>query len=280
MFDRTRLLEPRRASRINLNFDMDKITPHDQLIVDRMVRKRAEELQMVEESQVARRMWEDERRVRQQVMLEQNEVLTRLLKARREQDSHDTMVRLENLRNRDRFLTERLREELNAKECLVDIRLQKLNWLREHQMNERRQVHMEKARQIAQTNDDSYLEQKFQQQMIIGSLSQKLQRAEVQRIRYLDAQRNRVAHDNEMEMRLHLAKLYENQRFEAHQKQRLMDTIRRSDQKTRMILEAKRKHLEDSRSLARNSALLRDFVRTSYTPDVVSMWSNRSGGLS
>lgn len=251
-----------------------KVSEHDRMIVDRMARKRTEELAMVEESQIARRYWEEERRARQQVMLEQNEMLTRILKERRDQDAHDTMVRLENLRNRDRFLTQRLREELNAKENLVDMRLQKLNYMREHQTNERRQMQMEKMRLIAQNNDESFLDQKYQQQLIIEHLQDKVNRAEYQRMRYLQVQKARVQQDNEMEERLHRAKLSENQRFEAYQKQKLMDTIRRSDQKTRMVLEGKRRELEESRSQARNSALLRDFVRRSFTPEVNSF----SGG--
>lgn len=244
---------------------------HDKMIVDRMARKRTEELAMAEESQLARRYWEEERRARQQVMLEQNEMLTRLLKERRERDTHDTMVRLDNLRNRDRFLTNRLREELNAKECLLDMRLQRLNCQREHQMNERRQQQMEKSRLISMNNEELYLDQKWQQQIVVDHLQDKISRAEIQRQRYIAAQRTRVHFDNEMEQKIHLARISENQRFEAYQKQKLMDTIKRSDQRTRVVLENKRKELEGSRNQARNSAFLRDFVRRSFTPDVTSI---------
>lgn len=264
----------------------EQVSDHDRLIVDRMVRKRRNELAMMEESRIARRYWEEERRVRQQEMLDQNEVMTRCMRERREQDTQDTLMRLENLRNRDRFITERLREELTAKECLLDMRLQRLNHLREHQTNERRQQHMERVQLITQNNEESCLDQRLQQQMIIGQLEDKIHRAEYQRQRYIDAQRSRVQFDNDMEQRMHQAKMTENQRFEAYQRQKLMDTIRRSDQKTRVVLQSKQRELEESRHHARNSAFLREFVRRSFTPDVsysfgggggpANLFSNRS----
>lgn len=249
----------------------ESVSEHDRMIVDRMVRKRRNELARVEESQIARQFWEEERRIRQQEMLEHNEVATRLMRERREQDSYDTMVRLENLRNRDRYVTSRLRDELEAKECLVDMRLQRLNDQREHQTYQKRHEHMERAQLIAYNNEEAFLDQKMQQQWIVDHLEEKINRAEGQRQRYIEAQRSRVQWDNEVEQRTHQARLTANQRYEAFQRQKLMDTIRRSDQKTRVVLTNKQRELEQSRNHARNSAFLREFVRRSFTPDVSSM---------
>lgn len=249
----------------------EQVSEHDRMIVDRMVRKRQNELAMIEESQMARRYWEEESRVRQQELLEQNEIMTRMMRERREQDTQETMLRLEQLRNRDRFLTDRLRGELEAKEYLLDVRLSKLNDVREHQTSERRAQHFEKAQVIAHNNEESFLDQKLQQQMIIGQLEDKIQRAEYQRQRYIEAQRTRVQFDNEMEQKLHQARMMDNQRFEAYQRQKLIDAVRRSDQKTRIVLHNKQRELEESRNQARNSAFLRDFVRSSFTPDVSSL---------
>lgn len=246
----------------------DQVSEHDRMIVDRMVRKRRNELAMVEESQIARRYWEEERRVRQQEQLEQNEIMTRMMKERREQDTSETMMRLDHLRNRDRFLTERLRDELVAKEYLLDVRLAKINDIRDHQTNEKRQQHQEKSQLIARNNEESFLDQKLQQQLIIDQLEDKIHRAEYQRQRYIDAQRARVQLDNEIEQKLHQARMTENQRYEAFQRQRLLDSVRRSDQKTRLVLSNKQRELEESRNHARDSAFLRDFVRRSFTPDV------------
>lgn len=256
----------------------EQVSEHDRLIVDRMIRKRHNELAMVEDARIARTFWDEERRQRQQEILEQNEVMTRLMKERRQQDAQDTMARLQNLRNRDRYLTERLRDELETKECLVDMRLQKLNHLREHQTHEKRQQQQEKAQLIAHHNEESYLDQKLQQQMIIGQLEERINRAENQRQRYIEAQRTRVQLDNELEQKLHQSKMLENQRFEEYQRQRLIDTIRRSDQKTRAVLTNKQRELEASRNHARNSAFLRDFVRRSFTPDVNSLLGGGGGG--
>lgn len=270
----------------NNNYSLDKfnalyaqVPEHDRLIVDRMVRKRRNELAMQEESQVARQMWEEERRQRQQETLHQNETMTRIMREKREQDAMATEMRLANLRSRDRYLTERLRDELDAKDVLADLRLQRISTVRDHQTNERRQMHWEKAQLIAQNNEESFLDQKLQQQMVIEQLSERIGRAEEQRQRYIEAQRARVQWDNETEQRMHQARMSANQRFDEYQRQRLMDTIRVSDRKTRIVLNNKQRELEASRSQARNSAFLREFVRRSFTPDVNALMmtgTNRS----
>lgn len=256
----------------------DQVSEHDRMIVDRMVRRRRNDLAMMEESQIARRYWEEERRVRQQEQLEQNEIMTRMMKERREQDTNETMMRLDYLRNRDRFLTERLRDELVAKEYLLDVRLAKINDTRDHQTNEKRLQHQERSQLIAHNNEESFLDQKLQQQMIIDQLEDKIHRAEYQRQRYIDAQRARVQLDNEIEQKLHQARMTENQRYEAYQRQKLLDSVRRSDQKTRLVLNNKQRELEESRNHARNSAFLRDFVRRSFTPDVNCLLGGGGGG--
>lgn len=245
-----------------------RASEHDKRIVNRMAMKRTQEIQKAEDSFLARRFWDEERTSRKLIMQDDNEMLMRMLKERRERESQDTMMRLENLRNRDKYFTAKLKEELDAKEFRVHCRLAKLQHYREIQQNERKQFQMEKASMIQFHNEETDLDKKLQQQWIINNLEEKIRRADQIRKKYIQAQKFRLQFDNEMEQKIHSAKFQEIQRFEHFQKERLLDSIRRNEKKAVEFLEHKRVEVERSRSQAKESRDLRDFIRRSITPDV------------
>lgn len=247
---------------------------HDRMIVNRMTMKRTKDQAMMDDAQVARKYWEQERIARNLIMLEHNETLNRLLKDRRDRDRQEAAARIENLRNRDQWLMYRLRQELDHRDERISTRLQRLNQIRDNQVNEKRSMQMEKARIIAANIEGSNLDKRLQQQLVLNQLEEKICRAECQRQKYIDVQKNRLRFDNEMEQRMHQSKFEEIQKFEQFQKQRLMDCIRRQDARAESFVEQKRKEIVESRTMAFNSAFLRDYVKRSFTPEVYSMGAN------
>lgn len=247
-----------------------KIPEHDKKIINRMAMKRTQEVALIEDARIARKFWQEEKAIREELINEQNEQFSNVIKEKREREQKETEARLAHLEKRQRFYAEKLKSEINAKDHRLYHRQKNLELKREIEKCEKRQEEFAKYNLLALNHEEQQLEKDLQKNILIDKLENRLSHAESIRDRLLQAYRCRLQTDNQIEKCVHESNYDDVKKLENFKIRQLKDEIHIRDRKYKKFLDKKNRIFDESRNQAKNTAELRDMVKRSISPENLS----------
>lgn len=253
-----------------------KIPEHDKKILKRMAMKRTQEISQMEDAWLARKCWEDERTIRNNLINEHSLQYTRKVKEKQRLESIQTERRMNDLAKKEQQSLDDIRRNINVKEERLEQRLRAESVKKEIMNRERQLEEMRKFEAAAIIQQELQLDEEVRKQECYSNLEQRISRAEEMRNKYLNTRQRRLCMDNELEQHLHAANYDEAKRNELLKLHQLKAKIQERNRKSIRFMEAKQQYLTECRSQARASAELRDIVRNSISPDSYRSFKVRS----
>lgn len=247
-----------------------KIPEHDKKIINRMAMKRTQEVALIEDARIARKFWHEEKAIREELINEQNEQFSNVIREKREREQKETEARLAHLEKRQRFYEEKLRSEINAEDYRLYHRQKNLELKREIEKCEKRQEEFVKYNLLALNHEEQQMEKDLQKHILIDKLDNRLSHAESIRDRLLQAYRCRVQTDNQIEKCVHESNYDDVKKLESFKTRQLKDEISIRDRKYKKFLDRKNRIFDESRNQAKTTAELRDMVKRSISPENLS----------
>lgn len=248
-----------------------RIPEHDKKILKRMAMKRTQEIAQMEYAWIARKCWEDERTVRNNLINEHTSQYMRKVKEKQRLEYIQTEKRLNELARREQQNLNEIRRHINVKDERLEQRLRAESVKREIMNRERQLEAIRKFEAAAVMQKEHQLDEEVRKQEIYSNLENRINRAEEMRSKYIITRQRRLCMDNELEQNLHAVNYDEAKKNELIKLEQLKLKIQERNNKSIRFMEAKQQYLTECRNQARVSAELRDIVRNSISPD-----SNRS----
>lgn len=247
-----------------------KIPEHDKKIINRMAMKRTQEVALIEDARIARKFWHEEKAIREELINEQNEEFSNVIREKREREQKETEARLAHLEKRQRFYEEKIKSEINAKDYRLYHRQKNLELKREIEKCEKRQEEFVKYNLLALNHEEHQLEKDLQKHILIDKLENRLSHAESIRDRLLQTYRCRLQTDNQIEKCVHESNYDDVKKLENFKIRQLKDEISIRDRKYKKFLDKKNRVFDESRNQAKTTAELRDMVKRSISPENLS----------
>lgn len=253
-----------------------KITEHDKKILKRMAMKRTQEIAQMEDAWIARKCWDDERTIRNNLINKHSAEYMKKVKEKQRMESEQTERRMNDIARKEQQSLDEIRRTINEKEERLEQRLRAESVKREIMSRERQLEEMRKFEAAAIIQQELLLDEEVRKQECYSNLEQRISRAEETRNKYLSTRQRRLCMDNELEQNLHAANYDETKRNELLKLEQLKMKIRERNKKSIKFMEAKQQYVLECRSQARASAELRDIVRNSISPDSYRSFKVRS----
>lgn len=253
-----------------------KIPEHDKKILKRMAMKRTQEIAQMEDAWIARKCWDDERTIRNNLLNEHSLQYMRKVKEKQRLESIQTERRMNDLARKEQQNLDEVRRNINVKEERLEERLRAESVKKEIMNRERQLEEMRKFEAAAIIQQELQLDEEVRKQECYSNLEQRIGRAEEMRNKYLSTRLRRLCMDNELEQNLHAANYDEAKRNELLKLEQLKMKIQERNRKAIRFMEEKQQYLTDSRNQARASAELRDIVRNSISPESYRSFKVRS----
>lgn len=254
----------------------NKITEHDKKILKRMAMKRTQEIAQMEDSWIARKCWEDERTVRNNLINKHSLQYMKKVKEKQRLESIETERRMNDLAKREQQTLDEIRRNINEKDERLEQRLRAESVKKEIMSRERQLEEIRKFEAAAIIQQELQLDEEVRKQECYSNLEQRICRAEEMRNKYLSTRQRRLCMDNELEQNLHAVNYDETKRNEILKLEQLKMKIHERNRKSIKFLEAKQQYVMECQSQARASAELRDIVRNSISPDSYRSFKVRS----
>lgn len=252
------------------------IPEHDKKILKRMAMKRTQEIAQMEDAWIARKCWEDERTIRNNLINEHSLQYTRKVKEKQRLESIQKEKRMNDLARKEQQCLDEIIRNINVKEERLEERLRADSVKKEIISRERQLEEMRKFEAAAILQQELQLDEEVRKQECYSNLEHRIGRAEEMRNKYLSTRQRRLCMDNELEQNLHAANYDEAKRNELLKLEQLKMKIHERNRKSIRFMEEKQQYLTDSRNQARASAELRDIVRNSISPDSYRSFKVRS----
>lgn len=252
------------------------IPEHDRKILKRMAMKRTQEIAQMEDAWIARKCWEDERTLRNNLINEHSMQYMRKVKEKQKQETMQTERRMNDLARKEQQNLNEMRRHINAKEERLEQRLRAESMKREILNRERQLEGIRKFEAAVILQQELQLDEEVRKQECYSNLENRINRAEEMRMKYLSTRQRRLCMDNELEQNLHAANYDETRRNELQKLEQLKVKIQERNRKAIRFMEAKEQHLIECRNQARASAELRNIVRSSISPDSYRSFKVRS----
>lgn len=253
-----------------------KIPEHDRKILKRMAMKRTEEIAQMEDAFIARKCWDDERTMRNNLINEHSLQYMRKVKEKQKLEAMQTEMRLNELARKEQQSLDEMRRNINVKDERLEQRLRAETMKRESMNRARQLEEMRKYEAAVILQQELQLDEEVRRQECYSNLEHRISRAEEMRNKYLSTRHRRLCMDNELEQTLHAANYDETKRNELVKLEQLKTKIQDRNRKVIRFVEAKQQYLIECRSQARASAELRDIVRNSISPDSYRSFKVRS----
>lgn len=253
-----------------------KIPEHDKKILKRMAMKRTQEIAQMEDAWIARKCWEDERTVRNNLINEHSLQYMRKVKDKQKMEALQTERRLNDLAKKEQSSLDEIRRNISVKEERLEQRLRAESVKREIIIRERQLEEIRKFEVAAIIQQELQLDEEVKKQECFSNLENRINRAEEMRNKYLSTRQRRLCMDNELDKNIHAANYDEAKRNELLKLEQLKIKIQERNEKSNRFMEAKERYLTESRNQARASAELRDLVRNSISPDSYRSFKVRS----
>jgi hypothetical protein len=240
------------------------LSDHDKKILDRMSMKNLKEIALVENAMMARKYWESEKSQREKVKNEQHARYLKIVNDKRRQEHAELVRRKQLLEEKEKEYQDRVQNDIEAKTIKAENILKNIEMERE--MSECRKRHREYQRMEAiQTNcEESKLDEQIWREALNDRLEERINKAEHIREKNLDFYRSRVQTDNQIHQQIHAQNYDQAVREEIHRREQLRDRIKARESKFRKFDEQRQKVVQESKSQAQTSALLRELVRRSF----------------
>ncbi len=253
-----------------------KIPEHDKKILKRMAMKRTQEIAQMEDAWIARKCWEDEKTMRNNLINEHSLQYMRKVKDKQKKEAMQTERRLNDLAKKEQQNLDEIRKNINVKEERLEQRLRAESMKKEIMNRERQLEEIRKFEAAAMIQQELQLDEEARKQECYSNLEHRINRAEEMRNKYLSTRQRRLCMDNELEQNLHAANYDEAKRNELVKLEQLKMKIQERNRKSIQFMEAKQQCLIESQWRARASAELRDLVRHSISPDSYRSFKVRS----
>lgn len=259
------ILSNERCTRFNKLFA--KIPEHDKRILNRMAKKRTEEIARLEDATIAHKYWDKERSARDIIISKHNEQFTNAIKAKRQQESNETQERFKMLADRDRSYLEKIKDDIMRKDEKLQHRLRSVELSKEIRKCERQQEELQKYELAIVAQQEVELTDHLRKQECFSHLESRISRADAMRNYFLKAYKRRLCSDNELEQNVHAVNYEEIKRIEKYKIELLKRQICERDKRSNEFLNRKQKVMNELRDQARATSELRDIIRRSISPD-------------
>lgn len=259
------LIPHQRCQRFNKLYA--KIPEHDKRILNRMAKKRTDEIARIEDATIAHKYWDNERFSRDIIISKHNEQFTNAINAKREQDTYETRERLKMLADRDRSYLEKIKDDIMRKNEKLQQRLRNVELSKEIRKCERQQEELQKFESAIVTQQQVELTDHLRKQECFSHLESRISRADAMRKYFLQAYKRRLCTDNELEQNVHAVHYEEIKRNEKYKMELLKREIGERDKRSKEFQNRKQKIMNELRDQARATSELRDIIRRSISPD-------------
>lgn len=240
------------------------LSDHDKKILDRMSMKNLKEIALVENAMMARKYWESEKSEREKVKNEQHAKYLRMMNEKRRQEHAELMRRKQLIGEKEKEHCERIQNDIEARTIKAENILKNIEMEREMQECRKRQREYQRMEAIQTNCEESKLDEQIWREAINGRLEERINKAEHIREKNLDVYRIRVQTDNQIHQQIHAQNYDQAVREEIQKREQLCERIKARESKFRQFDEHRQKTVQDSKSQAKTSALLRELVRRSF----------------
>lgn len=240
------------------------LSEHDRKILDRMSMKNLKEIALVENALMARKFWESEKNEREKSKNEQHMKYLRMVNEKRRKEHAELLRRKQLLEEKEKEYCERIQNDIEARTIKAENILKNIEMQREMQEIQKRQREFQRMEAIQSNFEESKLDEQIWREAINERLEERINKAENIRVKNLDVYRIRVQTDNQIHQQVHAQNYDMAVREEIQRREQLRERIKARESKFRKFDEQRQKVVEDSKSQAKTSALLRELVRRSF----------------
>jgi hypothetical protein len=244
-----------------------QLSDHDRKILDRMSMKRTKEIEMMQDSIVARKYWELEKNEREVLRNKQLEEYFRLVHLKRQQEQLETERRKQIIAEKEKEYSEKVQQEITAKTLRAENILKNLEIEREISECKKRHKEFMRMESILANFEEHRLNEDIWRQSINDRMEERITKAEHIRNKIMDVQKVRIQTDNQIEQQLHAVNFEETKKVEEYKTEKLKEKIHERDYKYKKFAEQRKRAVEQSKSQAKTSALLRELLKRSFSTD-------------
>lgn len=241
-----------------------QLSDHDKKILDRMSMKNLKEMALVENALVARKFWESEKSEREKVKNEQHARYLRIVNDKRRQEHAELVRRKQLLEVKVKEHCEKVQNDIEAKTIKAENILKNIEMEREMQECRKRQQEFERIQAIQANCEETKLDEQIWREALNEKLEERINKAENIRVKNLDVYRIRVQTDNQIHQQIHAQNYDHAVREEIQKREQLRERIKVRESKFKQFDEQRQRTVQESKSQAQTSALLRELVRRSF----------------
>ncbi|CRL01973.1 CLUMA_CG015609, isoform A [Clunio marinus] len=240
------------------------LSDHDKKILDRMSMKNLKELALVENAMMARKYWESEKSERERLKNEQHARYLKMVNEKRRQEQGELMRRKQLIEEKQKEYCERVQNDIAAKSIKAENILKNIEMEREMMECRKRQREYQRIEAIQTNCEESKLDEQIWRETIIDRLEERINKAENIRCKNLDVYRIRVQTDNQLHQQIHAQNYDQAIREEIQKRDQLRERIKDREMKLRKFNEQRQRFVQESKTQAKTSALLRELVKRSF----------------
>ena len=260
-----------RLGSINLSGLLTKqttnITDHDRKIINCMVMKRLKEIEMKEDAIFMKNFWEQEKLKRENLSKNHYQSYKNVIKQKRKIEKKELRNRRQRLKSIEDDHIETLKNSIETKDMRANSLLRDLEIQKGIRECEKKYKELQKIDTTITNHEEREIEDDMWRYTICGHLDERITKAETVRRKNIDSYRRNLMIENEIERNLHAQKLLQAKQLENFKMKKLQEQIVSREQKYRQFLENKQKQFEQLRGRAQATALLREVVRRSMSPE-------------
>lgn len=240
------------------------LSDHDKKILDRMSMKNLKEIALVENAMMARKFWESEKNEREKEKNEQHAKYLKLVNEKRKQEYAELMRRKQLIEVKEKEYCEKVQNDIEAKTIKAENILKNIEMEREMMECRKRQREYQRMEAIQSNCEESKLDEQIWREALNERLEERINKAELIKMKNLDVYRIRVQTDNQIHQQIHAQNYDQAIREEIQKREQLRERIKARESKFRKFDEQRQKIVQESKDQAKTSALLRELVRQSF----------------
>lgn len=240
------------------------LSDHDRKILDRMAMKNLKEMALIERKEMARRFWESEKSEREKMKNEEHARYLRVVNEKRRQEHAELVRRKQIIEEKEKVHCVKVQNDIEAKTIKAENILKNIEMEREMMECRKRQREFQRIEAIQANCEESKLDEQIWREGINERLEERINKAENIRVKNLDVYRIRLQTDNQIHAQVHAQNYDLAVREEIQKRKSLRDRIEAREFKFRQFDEQRQRTVQESKSQAKTSALLRELVRRSF----------------
>jgi hypothetical protein len=241
-----------------------QLSDHDRKILDRMSMKNLKEIALVENALMARKYWESEKSEREKIKNEEHARYLRMVNEKRRQEHAELVRRKQLIEVKEKEYCEKIQNDIEAKTIKSENILKNIEMEREMMECRKRQREYQRIEAIQCNAEESKLDEQIWREAINERLEERINKAEHIRVKNRDVYRIRVQTDNQIHQQIHAQNYDQAIREEIQKREQLREKIKARECKFKKFDEERQKIVQESKSQAKTSALLRELVRRSF----------------